>query len=93
MPVDTTGEVRIEVGDGVSTAEIPVSATSTNGEKATLFVVEDGVAKARTLKVRGERGGSLFFDTTDLAVGAKVVTEGRGLLNDGDHVDAKEAGK
>lgn len=91
IPVDTTGEVRIEVGEALPSAEVPVSATSTNGEKATLFVVENGVAHARTLKVRGERGGSLYFDTKDLPVGAKIVTEGRGLLTDGDRVDAKEA--
>ena len=89
MPVDTTGEVRIEVGEPQPSSEIPVSAASTNGEKATIFVVEDGVAHARTLKVRGERGGSLYFDTNDLKPGTSIVTEGRALLVDGDRVDAR----
>jgi RND family efflux transporter MFP subunit len=87
--VDTTGEVRIDVGEPMPSTEIPVFAASTNGEKATVFVVEGDVAHAKTLKVRGERGGSLFFDPKDLPAGAKVVTEGRALLTDGDKVDAR----
>ncbi len=91
IPVDTTGEVCIEVGEPQPSSEIPISAASTNGEKATIFIVEDGIAHARTLRVRGERGGSLFFGLKDLVPGAAVVTEGRALLIDGDHVDAHEA--
>jgi RND family efflux transporter MFP subunit len=90
IPVDTTGEVRIEVGEAQASSEIPVSAASTNGEKATVFVVADGIAHARTLKVRGERGGSLYFDTKDLKPGTLVVTEGRALLIDGDHVETRK---
>jgi RND family efflux transporter MFP subunit len=87
--VDTTGEVRVEVGEPQASTEIPVFAASTNGEKATVFIVDGEVARAKTLKVRGERGGSLFFDPKDLPSGSKVVTEGRALLNDGDKVEAR----
>ena len=86
MPVDTTGEIQIEVGTPRQTTEIPVFATSTNGDKATLYVVENDVAHLLTLKVVGERGGSLFFDPKDLPDQARVVTEGRALLADGDRV-------
>jgi RND family efflux transporter MFP subunit len=87
--VDTTGEVRVEVGDPQASTEIPSYAASANGEKATIFVVDGEVAHAKTLKVRGERGGSLYFDPKELPTGAKVVTEGRALLNDGDKVEVR----
>jgi hypothetical protein len=55
------------------------------GKKATLFVVEGGVAKSLAVAVLGESGGSLFVDAT-LKPGALVVTEGRALLINGDRV-------
>ena len=61
----------------------------TQAPDATIFVVEDGIAHARTLRVRGERGGSLYFDTHDLEPGTSIVTEGRALLVDGDRVLAR----
>jgi hypothetical protein len=36
----------------------------------------------------GERTGTFFLDPS-LPAGSLVVTEGRGLLNDGDRVDGK----
>jgi len=38
--------------------------------------------------VKGERGGRLYLDPS-LPAGARVVTEGRALLKDGDRVEAK----
>ncbi len=90
IPVGTTGEVRISVGEPVAAAEIPLYAATLRGAKATVFVVEGDIAHSRTLAVKGESGGSLFLDPA-LAVGARVVTEGRALLSDGDRVSAKEA--
>jgi len=89
IPVGTTGEVHIDVGQPVAATRIPLFAASVRGSKATLFVVEGDVAHSRTFVVLGESGGDLFVETTLLA-GARVVTEGRALLEDGDAVSAKE---
>jgi membrane fusion protein, multidrug efflux system len=89
IPVNTTGEASLDVGKPEPATEIPLYAASVRGKKATVFVVEGDVAHARTLEVKGEIGGSLFVDTS-LAPGTRLVTEGRALLNDGDHVSAKE---
>ncbi len=88
IPVNTTGEVRIEVGQPHPTMAIPLDAASINGEKAVVFVVDKGVAHKVTYKVEGERGGTLYVDTT-LKPGTPVVTEGRAILADGDAVAPK----
>jgi membrane fusion protein, multidrug efflux system len=89
-PVGTTSVVRVEVGKPVPAVEIPMYAATQQEGKAKIFVVEGGVAHARTLEVLGEVGGSLFFDPTVLTGGSRVVTEGRELLSDGDRVQARE---
>jgi membrane fusion protein (multidrug efflux system) len=89
IPVGTTGEVRIEVGAPLPATEVPLYAASVRGDKATVFVVDHGVARAQTVAVEGEAEGSLFLDAA-LAPEALVVTEGRALLVDGDQVDFKE---
>ncbi len=90
IPVGTTGEVRIEVGDPVPATEVPLYAATVRGDKATVFVVDHGVAQAQTVAVKGEAEGSLFLDSA-LVPEALVVTEGRALLVNGDQVDLKEA--
>lgn len=87
IPVGTTGEIRIEVGDPVVASEIPLYAASVRGGKANVFVVEGDTAHARSIPVRGEIGGKLFL-APELAPGSHVVTEGRALLKDGDKVAA-----
>jgi RND family efflux transporter MFP subunit len=89
IPVGTTGEVHIDVGEPQPATEIPLYAATLRGSKATLFTVEGDVAHAKTISVKGEAGGSLYLDTS-LAPGTRVVTEGRALLEDGDKVAAKE---
>ena len=89
IPVNTTGEVRIEVGDPQPATAVPLDSASINGHKATLYVVENGVARKATFKTRGERGGTLFLEPA-LKPGTAVVTEGRAVLEDGDHVAPKE---
>jgi membrane fusion protein (multidrug efflux system) len=89
LPVDTTGEIRIEVGQPIVATELPLYAASIQGEKATLFVVEGNTARSRVVPVKGEVGGTLFLDSS-LAPGSRVVVEGRALLEDGDRVAAKE---
>jgi RND family efflux transporter MFP subunit len=90
IPVGTTGEIRIEVGEPVAATQIPLSAASVRNGKAVVFVVEGDVAMSKTLKVIGESGGSLFVDTS-VAAGSPVVSEGRALLTNGDKVAAKTA--
>jgi RND family efflux transporter MFP subunit len=87
IPVGTTGEVRIEVGEPVPASEIPLYAASVRGSKASVFVVEGDIAHARVVAVRGEISGRLFLDP-ELVAGSHVVTEGRALLKDGDKVTA-----
>lgn len=90
IPVGTTGEIRIEVGEPVAATQVPLSAASVRNGKAVLFVVEGDVAVSKTLKVLGESGGSLFVETS-VAAGSSVVSEGRALLTNGDKVAAKTA--
>ncbi len=58
-----------------------------SGHKATIFFLEGETARALTVSVAGEIGGSLFVDPS-LAAGMLVVTEGRALLTEGDRVSA-----
>src|SRR5262249_1814247 len=82
IPVGTTAELTIEVGEPVPASEIPLIAASVRGSSATLFTVEGGQAKKAKMGVKGERGESLFVEPT-LKPGTLVVTEGRSLLKDG----------
>jgi RND family efflux transporter MFP subunit len=87
LPVGTTADLRIEVGEPEMTTEIPLSAATVRGAKASVFVVEDAVAHKRTFDVKGEREGHLFLDRA-LKPQTRVVTEGRALLSDNDRVTA-----
>jgi len=89
IPVNTTGEVRIEVGQPIRTTAVPLYAASINGEKATVFVVDGGVAHKKTFPVLGELGNDAFLDTS-LKPGSLVVTEGQFALDDGERVEAKQ---
>jgi membrane fusion protein (multidrug efflux system) len=88
IPVNTTGEVRIDVGQPQPATAIPLDAASISGTKAAIFVVADGVAHKATFKTKGERGGTLYLDTA-LKPGTAIVTEGRAVLAEGDRVAPK----
>jgi membrane fusion protein (multidrug efflux system) len=90
IPVNTTGEIRVQVGRPRSAVEVPLVAASITGAKAALFVVDGDTARRRTFAILGEEGGSLYLEPS-LGPGSRVVTEGRSLLNDGDRVAPKEA--
>jgi membrane fusion protein (multidrug efflux system) len=90
LPVGTTAELAIEVGELSPATEIPLVAASVRGAKATVFVVDGQTARKGVYGVKGERDGKLFLDPV-LAAGGHVVTEGRALLKDGDRVEAKLA--
>jgi len=85
LPVGTTAEIAMDVGEPVAATEIPLVAASVRGAKATVFVVDRGVATRGVYQLKGEKGGSLFVDPA-LRPGSRVVTEGRALLKDGDRV-------
>jgi membrane fusion protein (multidrug efflux system) len=87
VPVNTTAQIDLDVGSAVAASEIPLTAASVRGARATVFVVEGGVARSRTVPVLGERAGALFVGA-ELPPGARVVSEGRALLADGDRVAA-----
>jgi RND family efflux transporter MFP subunit len=89
IPVNTTGEAKIEVGEPIACTAIPLVAASMAGSRATVFRIDGDVARKTTLPIEGELGSDLFVATA-LAPGARVVTEGRATLVDGDRVMAKE---
>lgn len=88
IPVGTTGEARLDVGAPQPATEVPLYAASVRGNKATVYVIDGDVAHLRTVDVKGEIGGSLFVDTS-LTAGTQIVTQGRALLAEGDHVSAR----
>jgi RND family efflux transporter MFP subunit len=90
LPVGSTARVSIDVGEPRPATELPLRAATVRGDKATVFVVRDGVAKREVVPVLGEGGGALYVDPK-LAAGTAVVLEGRALLDDGDKVAAKES--
>ncbi len=90
IPVNTTGEVKIEVGQPKAAVAVPLVAASITGSKAALFVIDGDVAHKRTFEIQGEEGSNLYLETS-LRPGTRVVTEGRALLTDGDRVAPKAA--
>lgn len=88
LPVGTTAELGIDVGEPQPATEIPLAAASVRGSKASLFVIEGGVAHQMTAKLLGELAGHLFLDPA-LKAGSHVVTEGRTALANNDRVVEK----
>jgi membrane fusion protein (multidrug efflux system) len=91
IPVDTTGEVHVPVGQAVPATAVPLSAVTMNDKKATLYTVDDDVAHLHTLIEMGEVGPDVFFSPDALKPGSLIVVEGRALLKEGDHVVSKAA--
>jgi RND family efflux transporter MFP subunit len=87
LPVYTTAELTIDAGKPVSATQIPLTAATIRGDKASVMTVEGGVARRRTVEVVGESEGRLFVGSS-LSPGAVVVTEGRASLQEGDPVAA-----
>ncbi len=89
IPVNTTAEVVVAVGQAVPATAIPIIAADLSQDKAKLFTVADSVAHVQTSPVLGEAGGQLYFQPTLLSAGTAVVLEGRAALNDKDRVNAQ----
>ena len=90
LPVGTTAELTLSVGEAVDASELPLRAASIRGDQATLFVLAGDIAHKRKVPVLGEALGSLFVPKQALAQGELVVTEGRALLSEGDRVQSKQ---
>jgi RND family efflux transporter MFP subunit len=86
IPVWTTAEISLDVGSPAPATAIPLASASVHGEKASIIVVAGDTAHGTVVKVVGERGGTLYLDAAALPPGAKVVTEGRTVLADGDAI-------
>jgi membrane fusion protein, multidrug efflux system len=91
IPVDTTGEVHVPVGQPVPATAVPLSAVTIDDKKATLYTVDGDIAHTHTLIELGEVGANVFFSPDALKPGALIVVEGRALLKDGDQVVSKTA--
>jgi len=89
IPVGTTAEIHVDVGAPVPAVELPLLAAKIRGATATVFVVDDNVARKVSADVLGERGGSVYVRPGALTPGARVVTQGRSLLANNDRVAAK----
>jgi membrane fusion protein, multidrug efflux system len=91
LPVGTTAEMTIDVGQPRPASGVPLAAAAVRSDKALLFVVEGDTAHARVVPLLGEREGLLYLDPS-LKPGTPVVLEGRALLGEGDkvHVGAVE---
>jgi membrane fusion protein (multidrug efflux system) len=85
IPVYTTAEISVDVGEPSPATELPLAAATIRGSKAQVFVVSEGKAHAQPVVVQGEVGGTLYVEPT-LKPGALLVLEGRTLLNDRDPV-------
>jgi RND family efflux transporter MFP subunit len=90
LPVGATALLTIEVGQPQPATRVPLRAATLRGDKATLFVVDGDVAKRTIVPVLGDADGMLYVDPK-LPAAARVVVEGRALLDDGDKVAAKES--
>lgn len=85
IPIGSTAEVHIQVGQPVEAGELPVWVASIRDDTATVYTVQDGVARKTKVAVLGEAHGSVFVAPT-LPPGTHVIAEGKALLRDGDRV-------
>ena len=88
IPVNTTAELYVDVGQPVPATELPLSAAALRGTKATVYLVDGEFARQKVFKMLGEHAGELFVDPS-LKAGSLVVTEGWTALTNGDRVQAK----
>jgi membrane fusion protein (multidrug efflux system) len=86
-PTGTTARIEVDAGAPLDAIAVPLVGARVRGSKASLFVVEGGVAKSVSARVLGERGATLFLEPSEaVGEGAEIVTEGRSQLSNGDKV-------
>jgi membrane fusion protein, multidrug efflux system len=89
IPTGTTAAIHITSPVSQPATEIPLTAATVRGTKATVFVIEEGdVAVTKSFKIVGERAASLFLEQA-LESGTRVVVEGRSKLANKDKVVIK----
>jgi RND family efflux transporter MFP subunit len=88
IPVWTTAVLSLDVGTPTPATAVPLLSASVHAGKAKVFVAAGGLAHQTYAKVIGERGGTLYIDPASVPAGARVVTEGRTILGDGDAIAA-----
>lgn len=91
LPIGTTAELGVDVGQPVEATSLPLRAATVRGEAATVFVVDGDKARKLSMPVLGELAGMLFVARSSLPPGSRVVTDGRALLTDGDRVHTPTA--
>ncbi len=64
---------------------IPISAVAQRGGDSTVFVVKDGIASSRTLRL-GPKNAAEVLVLSGLVVGETVATSSTGGLQDGDRI-------
>lgn len=69
---------------------IPQTATVEIQDKILVFKVKDGVARAVYIKVQPVNDGHRYVVTEGLAVGDSIISEGVGLVHDGQHISVKK---
>ena len=80
IPVGTTGEVRLDVGEPEPATEIPLFAASVRGEQGDRLRRRGRRRPPAHRRRQGRARRQLFVDTS-LAAGTSIVTEGRALLD------------
>jgi len=88
IPVWTTAEISLDVGQPIPASAIPLSSASVHGSKASIYLVQGDKAHLDVANIIGEHGGTLYLDTKAIPAGTQVVTEGRTTLSDGDQIAA-----
>lgn len=91
LPAGVFGTTYLVVYRNAEALTVPLSALRLRGEKVSLFVVQEGVAR----EVKDVRIGRTFQDSAELLgdsvkAGQKVVVTGTQLLGDGDPVAVRE---
>jgi multidrug efflux pump subunit AcrA (membrane-fusion protein) len=89
IPVGTTGDVRVDVGNPVPATVLPLAAAIMHDDKATIFVVDGDVVHVKTFLSLGEADGMIYAKPNDVPAGTHVVSDGRGLIKEGDRVVSK----
>jgi RND family efflux transporter MFP subunit len=82
MPVRTTAEILVTASRGVDAIALPLVAATIVGARARVWIVDEGIARRRTLRVVGESGARVYV-RPEIAPGTILVVEGREALDEG----------
>lgn len=82
------GYVTVTLAALENTPVVPSSALVVSGDEKSVFVVEDGKVKKRTITTNYE-DGSVVGIASGLKAGETIVRAGGGQLSDGQEIDAK----